>query len=133
MNKKAIYKNVIPMKVISLLVLITFTVFTFSCYSVKQGKVETVMPSKKSKIVALKTTSGELIRFARKKNTRIVENKIIGTDIDQNPVSIPLTDVEWIRVKKYNEGKTILAYVGVAATLGLAALVISWVKVIKDL
>jgi hypothetical protein len=98
--------------------LMVFIVFTFSCYSTKQVNVDTIVSKKgeKVKILAVLKTSGERIEFSKKKPGEIVDNKIVGVvvgkDGKEKPVSIPLSEVDQLWMKKLSGGKTFLAVVG---------------------
>jgi uncharacterized membrane protein YcjF (UPF0283 family) len=120
-------------KSVSSLILIVFTVFTFSCYSLKREEIETVVSGKKEvKILAVKKTSGELIEFTKAEPGKIAENKIIGVNAQQKPFSIPFSEVEWIKVKKISTGKTIFAVVGILSGIAVVILISKWIKVIQD-
>jgi hypothetical protein len=119
-------------KIISLFTLTAFVVFTFSCYSTKQEKIETVISKKgtKANILALLKKSGERIKFPKSEPGKIVGDKIVGEVVDETnkkkPVSIPISDVDLVWVKKSN---TFLGILTVSAiVVGLAVLISSGSK-----
>jgi hypothetical protein len=108
-------------KIISLFTLTAFVVFTFSCYYTKQEKIETVVSKKGNdiQILAVQKKSGERIEFPKGKPGNIIGDKIVGEVVDETnkkiAVSIPISDVELVWVRKTDVARTLLAVVGGAA------------------
>ncbi len=106
------------MKIISLFTLTAFVVFTFSCYSTKQEKIETVVSKKgqKIEIIAVLKKSGERIEFPKDKPGIIVGDKIVGEPVDKKldkkPVYIPISEVDQVWVRKIDGVKTFFAIIG---------------------
>jgi hypothetical protein len=116
-------------KIISLFVLTAFVVFTFSCYTTKTEGVETIVWTKgsKAKILAVLKKSGERIEFVKGEPGKIVGDKILGEAVDETNkkkhVSIPISDVDQVLVKKFSLLKTSLFVVG-SITVAFIALVV---------
>lgn len=112
-------------KIISLFTLTAFVVFTFSCYSTKQEKIETVVSKKgtKAKILALLKKSGERIEFPKGEPGKIVGDKIVGEAVDETnekkPVSVPISEVDQVWIKKANTFLGILTVSAVVVGLAL--------------
>lgn len=111
-------------KIISLFTLTAFVVFTFSCYSTKKEKIETIV-SRKGKmpeILAVLKKSGERIKFSKDVPVKIVEDKIVGAVMKGSyeiSVSIPISDIELVWIRKFNKRKTLLlVLVGIPLTIG---------------
>jgi len=68
-------------KLVSLFSMVTFIIFSLSCYTMKKEKIETVAVKKREKIAILGVVkkSGDIIEFAKKNPGRIYEDSIIGT------------------------------------------------------
>jgi hypothetical protein len=100
--------------------------FSFSCQSIKPKRVETTSfnKGKMTKVYQVQMKSGERITFAKDDPAVIVNGRVTGETFADNgqvkPVSIPLTEIELVWVKRLNVGKTLLA--GGAGYLGYVAL-----------
>ncbi len=139
--KKTI-ENSINKKGLSVLTLILFMVLTFSCQSIKPKRVETTM-FKKGKIVKvykLQKKSGERLTFEKGDPAVIIDGKIKGKTWDNNgrmeTVSISLSDVELVWVKRVSVGKTLLGigagYIGLILIAG-AVIVLAFTGVLKQI
>lgn len=118
-------------KLISLFTLLTFTIFCFSCYTIKTTGLIDVAGSKervKFKILSVVKTSGELIVFSKYDRGEIINNAIVGTVIGEKGVkktiSIPFSEIKWIKYKKYSQGKTFLLAVGIGSILWATLIII---------
>ena len=102
---------------ISVITLMAFLVFSFSCYSTRtsQVKSEADWHGKKGKVYMVITKSGEHIEFSKDNPGRIVGFKIEGTAYPSSEsVSIPLSEVAEVRMKKFNVALSYLALMGAA-------------------
>jgi hypothetical protein len=176
-------------KIISAFTLLSFIIFSISCYTLSTKEVKTVADwqGKKIKILSVIRTSGERIDFSKdnpgqihgdsivgmakrltkeveinrdnikvikghkKRKSKIFEivdkdgkiyrvvtgtirevkviKDLTGEEVDKirfsceyESVSIPLTEVKFVRVKRITPGKTFLVVVAVAGGIGLAIL-----------
>lgn len=98
-------------KSVSIFLLTVFTFFTISCYSTKIEKINVKKhySRKLIKILAVADTSGKWIEFDRTYPAVIVKNAVVGTVIDETGeskrVSIPLSDITLVKVRKYGPGR----------------------------
>lgn len=113
------------------LTLIVFTVFTFSCYHYKKKEIKTEASwyGKKVQIIEVSTTTDRQVKFSRRSPGKIEEKRIVGIVKEagkKKQVSIPLSEVQWVRVKKINAVGTVLVATGflviVAAIIGLSSM-----------
>ncbi|MDQ1353434.1 MAG: hypothetical protein QG657_3740 [Acidobacteriota bacterium] len=79
-------------------------------------------------IVGVLKKTGEKIEFARKNPVLIINDAIIGETVpwkgDRKSVSIPLSEVSMVLVKKVDKGKSFLATLGVAlGAIGLVTVI----------
>jgi len=116
-------------KIISLFTLTVFIVFTFSCYSTKVKRINTIKPNKMEKLEIREVVkiSGEKIKFLKEYPGRIIENAIVAdryldkTGFIKKRVSIPLSEVKLIGFKKFSTVKTIILCAGITLTAVLTA------------
>jgi hypothetical protein len=127
-------------KIISLFTLTAFVVFTFSCYSIKKEKIETVVSNKgtNAEILALLKKSRERIEFPKGEPGRIFGDKIVGEAVDEEfetkPVSIPISDVYLVWVKKADSGKIALVVQGRAViTISVLSIIYLLIWLIKNI
>jgi hypothetical protein len=130
-------------KFISLFTMIAFIIFSLSCYSTKSMRldVDAAKENGKIKILQVVTKSGEIIEFSKEQPGKIYNDSITGKavrvigeldkayikrkEVDKKGeilrmmVSIPLSEVEMIGVKKIDIDKTFLALLGTAAVAGI--------------
>lgn len=117
--------NIMSKKIVTLITLFAFIVFSLSCYTTRKEKVKTVADweGKEVKILGVMKTSGEYIEFDKKRPGRIYKDSIVG-QIGTESISIPLSEVELVWIKKINPGLTFLATIGVASlVLGVVSLI----------
>ena len=116
-------------KTVSIFLLTVFTFLTFSCYSTKIEKIVNVKKHHRVKLIrilAVADTSGKWIEFEWTYPVVIIKNAVVGTVIDKTGeskrVSIPLSDVTWVKVRKYGPGRVSpLIKKGFAIYVGLGA------------
>ena len=135
-------------RIISLFTIGAFIIFSLSCYSTKNIRLDTDASKENGKIKILQvvTKSGEIIEFSKDQPGRIYDDSITGTavkvigeldkayieskEVDKNGkilrmmVSIPLLEVEMIAAKKFDLGKSFLALLATAAVVGIGILVL---------
>jgi len=116
-----------------------FIVFSLSCYSTKNIKLDAdaAQKVKKGDILRVVMTSGVTIEFSKEQPGRIHNGNITGTaikvsgELDKAYIkgkkvdkkgkvlsimaSIPLSEVEMIGAKKFDLGKAFLAFLGFSA------------------
>ena len=129
--------------------MVAFIIFSLSCATTKNVRLDdiSVKENGKIKILQVDTKSGETIEFSKNQPGRIYNDSITGTDVritgeldkayikqiekDKKGkilrimVSIPLSEVEMIKIKESNTGLTFLVVgvIGVAVYLFLKNLV----------
>jgi len=85
-------------KIISLLTIITFVIFSYSCasYSVQKKSIDTIDISSLSKlrIVGVQTKSGEDVGFLWERPASINYNAVVGKTITRKEVVIKKTDIK---------------------------------------
>jgi hypothetical protein len=89
-------------KIISSFTLLSFIVFSISCYSTKLKKVRTAADWK-GKILSLVKTSGEYIEFAKGNPGRIIGDEIAGTAVVLSK-EVEITRDNIKRLKTYEKG-----------------------------
>lgn len=120
-------------KIVSIVTAIAFAIFTCSCSvsSIRQVEVEKVQKkgTEKINIVGVLKKTGEKIEFTGKSPVLIIDDAIIGEAVSgkgsRKSVSIPLSEVSLVLVKKVNAGKSVLISLGVAAGVLLVVTVIA--------
>lgn len=126
MKKTIVVSN--SKKLVTVLTVILFSVFTFSCQSISPQKVEakTFPEGKIVKVYQLQKTTGERIYFHKKDPAIMSGGKIKFEIVDENgnkkPVEVSLSEVELVWVKKFNVGKS--------AALGLGGGALAYVVII---
>jgi len=103
-------------KIASIITLITFIGFTFSCATdtIKKINLERGESWKGGNIsfITVFTKSGDLYEFSKRQPAKMVGGKIVGEAIDDTgkikTVSIPLSEVEVVWIKKRDVGKTLI-------------------------
>lgn len=126
-------------KIISLFTLTAFVVFTFSCYSTKIEKIGSDVSYKgKTRILSVLTKSGERFEFPKGEPGRIFGDKIVGEAVDEaigsKPVSIPISDVDVVWVKKADTGKIGLAFLGrTVITISVVSIIYLLIWLIKNI
>ena len=125
--------------------MVAFIIFSLSCATTKNVRLDdiSVKENGKIKILQVDTKSGETIEFSKNQPGRIYNDSITGTDVritgeldkayikqiekDKKGkilrimVSIPLSEVEMIKIKESNTGLTflVIGVIGVAIYLFL--------------
>jgi hypothetical protein len=102
-------------KLISLFTLVVFTVFTFSCsgYTKKISRIDKIPGYDwyEAKITAVYIASGKRIEFVGPGGGRFSGENIIGTVRDEaglpKVVSIPISEIDLVEIKKYSAGKSL--------------------------
>jgi len=137
-------------KIIASFTILAFIIFSLSCTSIKQKRIETVDVKENGKITVLQmvTKSGETIIFSKKQPGRIYKESITGTaervtgeldkayikEIEKDKegkilrmiVSIPISEVELVSMKELNIGVTIMAVIGAGVMTLIIAFVASY-------
>lgn len=111
-------------KIVSSLTLAASLLFSLSCYTTKNVDVKTVAgrKGKEVAILGVVTTSGQYVAFSEDRPGRISNDRIVGSGGDS--ISIPLFEVESVRIKGISPGRTFLAVIaGVAAVALLAGVI----------
>jgi len=143
-------------KIISLFTVVAFIIFSLSCHSTKNIKLDADAPQKvkKGDILRVVMTSGETIEFSKDQPGRIHNESITGEavrvtgELDKAyikskvvdkkgkilriRVSIPLSEVEMVRAKMFNLGKTFLVFLGFCAGVGIGFVAIMAAIVASD-
>jgi hypothetical protein len=111
-------------KFISILTLVAFIIFSISCYTIKKERIAKEAPRKweKARILAVMKTSGEHVEFPKGQPGRIRGYSIIGT-VGYTQISIPLSEVELVWVKRVDPALTFIAVIGSVA-LALTGLLV---------
>ena len=117
-------------KTTSLITLIVFSVFIFSCYPVKRIERIDKMKSRKFsgiKVLAVVNENGKWIRFS--KPGKILKDVIEGVIIDKqgntNRFTIPRSKVRWMWTQRFNAGKSLFRLAGFVSLALVAAMWIS--------
>jgi hypothetical protein len=115
-------ENKMCKKIVSLFTLGAFVIFNLSCYSTKKVDVQKVAGWEGRKVVILSVlkTSGEHVGFSKDQPGIIFNDKIVGS-IGTKSISIPLSEVELVWIRKVDPGLTFLAVVGGIAAVTLTA------------
>lgn len=115
--------------IISIITLIVFIGFTFSCINHTTTRVRIknidLWAGKDVSIINVYTTSGDLYEFSKKQPAVIFDYEIVGTAIDESTgeekeVSIPLAEAEVIWVKKTDRNRSLLKSFAVMGGLAIA-------------
>ncbi len=102
-------------KAISIVILTVFTFVTFSCQSIrtKQIKGENDLYKVRHKFFAVADTSGKWIIFGSKNPGILLDDAVVGETIDKTgkrrTVSIPVSEIVAVKVKRVSFAKTALA------------------------
>ena len=121
-------------KIASMVTLTAFISFTFSCatYTTKKINIERgeFWKGENVSFMTVYTKSGDLYEFSKRQPAKIVGDKIVGESIDdtgkKKAVSIPLSEVEVVWIKKVDSGKTLIksfSIVGGVAVLMVVAII----------
>ena len=100
-------------KIVSMFTLVAFMVLSVSCvhYRYREVKDKPVTQWKKVKIVEVEKKSGEIIKFSKKNPAYVQKDKIVGSDITGTRLSIPLSEVKEVRIKKYDYLASVLTVI----------------------
>jgi hypothetical protein len=102
-------------KIISLFTMTAFIVFSLSCYSTKNMRldVDAAEKVKKEKILSVVMASGETIEFSKKQPGRILNESIIGiAERVTKEIEIDITDVEHNKCNEKGEVNEIITIDG---------------------
>jgi hypothetical protein len=110
-------------KIVSIATVIAFAIFTWSCTvkSIQPVKLETAQKKglEKLDIKGVIKKTGEKIQFSKKSPVRVTDDTIAGEPVipkgDTKIVSIPLSEVSVLLVKKVDKGKSFVASLGIVA------------------
>ena len=102
-------------KIVSMFTLVAFMVLSVSCvhyrYTELKDKPATQWEGEKVKIVEVLKKSGEIIEFSKKNPAYVQKDKIVGSDITGTRLSIPLSEVKEVRIKKYDYLASVLTVI----------------------
>jgi len=137
-------------KFISLFTMVAFIIFSLSCTTTKNVRLDadSTEKAKKEKILSVVMTSGVTIEFSEEQPCIIQNGNIIGTtvkvigELDQAyikskavdkkgkigrmTVSIPLSEVEMIKIKEFELSKTLWVLLGIGAIVGIVYAVLAF-------
>lgn len=112
-------------KIISAVTLLCFALFTGGCHTHCDIRKEQLPKYSGYQIDKVEMTDGEVIEFENKKGKEatLKQNEIVGSTKDGTFRILPLSQVKWIHVSKYDKRKTNTYIIGTAiAAVALVAI-----------
>jgi hypothetical protein len=110
-------------RLVTVFILTLFSVSILSCYSTKLIRVEqlTTANSKKGKVLEVMKKSREWIEFSKDTPGRIIGDNVVckiwlesdGKTKKLRTVSIPLSEIIYLFIRKLDAGKTLLTLIAV--------------------
>ncbi len=120
-------------KIISVIVIPFFLLFSYSCYSTKMidGIKITSEKNKNTKIYGVATLAGKWISFEGGEGARIIDRFVIGQVRDESGVlkivRIPTEVITKAWVTKLDKKKTIFRVLGVPAGIAYSLLLVTFI------
>ncbi len=124
-------------KVLAWITLVSFLTFLWSCYSWQKVSVRSIQPNEREgKLVsAVQTTSGERIELRKNPAASIQGDSVMGQRLliyegktmtqAWAPFSKPLSDIDFVWVRKLNVAATVALAVGIPAALTILGVLIA--------